>query len=959
MAFVSDPDDLDRFQILFNPKSGQETVAIRGLGAQRFLDNGVDDTSTTGTTLSAGTSNFTDANAIYDDGSATVAVNDILVVAKQNASDTDVINFYQVDAIVNSTTLTVQAWNPSTQAFDTNPTASTGSDLYYAIFSPTAANGPNGGNVGDGVTMQALYSFCKEEWRTQSDASMDDLIKFVFPLESITREQFELGGATHSDWTFRGDFSRNLIRTGGWEELNVSGVTLNRYTGIITLGSLDSDAQVYYQQHDADTDPSDFVLTGAVNQAINAYDLATPADGVTGFAITGTNTITRNDGGNWATDGYKAGGQITIITAEDSGNNNTFTISTVADAVDGALVVVGTGLTNNAADTTMQAAVDKRTFLKLFVRKKARTYAGSQISDIGVSTLETIVNRFPLAHVVDASITLQDGQLGGYDTASVYQSNTLHTTGADGVTSTEAADGTFTLTSSGSTFNANGLSAGDTLHIDDGGSADVGYYEIKSIDSATVLTCYVEPAGLTGQANIPFTGGESTLDFDVYTGTRDTGGAAGTLAYTSGASTLTITDGGKTFDAGSTVGDETVLDGDMVLVSVTNGDAEALGVYKVGTGGVATTVLTLDATDIQNHVATIAGDTVTYVVLQPGMHLQYLNETQASHTPDVNTIIAAASNTIQIDDAANEDWNTDYNYVVGGNVTISGSSSDDGTYIITGFSTTTTTDDTATVINTDGTAVSFTGQTANTISLSGQYGFLRTLNGVVYSFNWRLYGNAGGLQDCFQWIQRELRRTTDIDGATTMFRGDVNDLLMSFSTPTGTAINMFIDNLVSDDLNNATKQDINGESRNFAFIAGLTINWNTNFQESTDGSRKIVVFFSDPDSHAGSPVAGNEFGTAGALIVDDKDSVAMTVSAAEAAGGTSKSFEYDFDNNAQGGRETGPVAAAEVTAGTSVTVVAIDTEKAQYNKVEGTIKRQNSNIITLAPALERNYSNPA
>lgn len=83
-----------------------------------------------------------------------------------------------------------------------------------------------------------------------------------------------------------------------------------------------------------------------------------PADPGTGFALTGTNTITRNDGGNWYEQGFYPGGQITIATAEDAGNNGTHTISTVADAVDGALVLTGTGLTNNAADTAMTITAD-------------------------------------------------------------------------------------------------------------------------------------------------------------------------------------------------------------------------------------------------------------------------------------------------------------------------------------------------------------------------------------------------------------------------------------------------------------------------------------------------------------------------------------------------------------------------------------------------------------------------
>lgn len=948
MAFVTDPDDLDRYQILFDPESGTETINIRGLGLNRNLNANPDTELTDGATTTGSTNNF--SSAALTAGTAVVQ-NDILVIA---SGENGVINFYQVqDAVPSGTTLTIKGWNSSTQAFDVDPpSAETG--LTYRIFDPVSAAGPNGGNVADGVAMQALYSFCKEEWRTLTNVNLVDLIKFIFPLESITREQFELGGTTHSDWTFYGDYSRNLIRTGGWEELDVNGLTLNRYSGIITLGSLDSDAQVYYQQHDADTDPLDFVLTSAVNQAINVYDLTVNGASIDIASAAGASTITRSTG-SFVTDGYEIGGQVTIsgTTADDG----TYTISNVT-----ALVITTTATFNNTETVNpCYVAVDKRSFLKLFVRKKARSYAGSEIADIGVTQLDTIVNRFPLAHVVDAAITLQDGQLGGYDaggavgTSPVYQNVESHTVDTDGQTSVET-NGQFTFTSASSFFNTGGLRAGDTLQLSSG--SDVGYYEIVSVDGANDLTCFVEPAGLTGQANVPFTGGETTLNFEVFTGTRDLGSASGTVTYTAGASTLNLNDLSRTFNADGGLGARTVQEGDMVLISATSGDTDAIGVFKVDTGGVGTNDLTLNASDLVNHVASIAGDTVTYVVLRPGMHLQYLRQTQASFTPDVNTIIGVGTNTIQIDDSTSEDWNTDYNFAVGANVTISGSTADDGTYIITGFSTTSTTDDTATVINTDGSAVSFTGETANTISLSGEYGFVRALNNpngsgnADYSFNWRLFGNGGSLQECFEWIQRELRRATTINDGNTAFRGDVNDLLMSFSTPTATTLNMYIDNLLGTDSNNITSQDINDENRNFAFIAGLTVQWNTNFQSSTDANRKIVVFFTNPDLNNGD-TPGNEFGTAGAIIVEDSSSTDMTVSGAEATAGLSKTFEFSFDTNNQGNRS----GAADATPGTGITVVAIDTEKAQYNLVTGSIQRENSNIVTLAPALERNYSN--
>lgn len=112
----------------------------------------------------------------------------------------------------------------------------------------------------DGVTLKCLYSFCKEEWKNDSN-----LIKHPFPFTPITDEQFEL----KDGWDFANDASRYLIRTGGWAVVDTSGVTQQMWAGIITLGSLETGTQVYYS-HDGSTS-TDFQLTGAVNQAIQVY----------------------------------------------------------------------------------------------------------------------------------------------------------------------------------------------------------------------------------------------------------------------------------------------------------------------------------------------------------------------------------------------------------------------------------------------------------------------------------------------------------------------------------------------------------------------------------------------------------------------------------------------------------------------------------------------------------------
>ena len=75
-------------------------------------------------------------------------------------------------------------------------------------------------------------------------------------------------------------------------------------------------------------------------------------DAGTGFAFTAT-TITRADGGNWATDGFVVGDHIKVSFAGDPENDGTHgPISAVDDAVDGAVTIPTAEFTVNAADTT-------------------------------------------------------------------------------------------------------------------------------------------------------------------------------------------------------------------------------------------------------------------------------------------------------------------------------------------------------------------------------------------------------------------------------------------------------------------------------------------------------------------------------------------------------------------------------------------------------------------------------
>lgn len=113
----------------------------------------------------------------------------------------------------------------------------------------------------DGVTLQALYSFLKEEWK--NDAA---LIKFPFPLLAITSKQFEL----INGWDFTDTDTKQLIRSGGWALKDGAGVSQEEWAGIVSLGTLGGADQVYFQQAIGEA-PTNFVLTGPVNQAIQIY----------------------------------------------------------------------------------------------------------------------------------------------------------------------------------------------------------------------------------------------------------------------------------------------------------------------------------------------------------------------------------------------------------------------------------------------------------------------------------------------------------------------------------------------------------------------------------------------------------------------------------------------------------------------------------------------------------------
>ncbi len=117
-----------------------------------------------------------------------------------------------------------------------------------------------------GVTLQAVYSFLKEEWKT--DATLN---KFKFPIKMFTKTD----GQFQNGWTWADAQTRQLVRDAGWTE-----ITGDKYAGLISLGNFDAttDQGYYLQTSGFNGTTSNFDKTGNVNEGIMIYNATGPVD---------------------------------------------------------------------------------------------------------------------------------------------------------------------------------------------------------------------------------------------------------------------------------------------------------------------------------------------------------------------------------------------------------------------------------------------------------------------------------------------------------------------------------------------------------------------------------------------------------------------------------------------------------------------------------------------------------
>jgi len=221
------------------------------------------------------------------------------------------------------------------------------------------------------------------------------------------------------------------------------------------------------------------------------------------------------------------------------------------------------------------------------------------------------------------------------------------------------------------------------------------------------------------------------------------------------------------------------------------------------------------------------------------------------------------------------------------------------------------------------------------------------VNGTC-NFHVIVTGNEGSAEEIYTFVQRQLRKSSDIDAGAGNLTGQVTPSLLTFVGDTlytllyASGKGTFIDDYNTTDVNRLYFTDDTGVIQNFPYTAALTLQFGDNLKN--DASATFWVFFTD--DNAGND-DGRDYGTADAMLVKNATNVDMSHTI---DGASNIVLSYAYDTNAQRGTAS---AGKEV----SITVVAIGLDTAQFVIATGSILRSTTNTVSLVAALERNYKN--
>lgn len=125
----------------------------------------------------------------------------------------------------------------------------------------------------DGVTGQAVYSKFVELWTTAT------YNKYPFPAYVIGDPRagmfvFGFDGAVYNGWKPEDDETRQMLRNIGWSEYSNAGVLNRQYVGVVSLGDINSGAQLYYQKETGGP-AINTTFTDELNEGLQIYGDAT------------------------------------------------------------------------------------------------------------------------------------------------------------------------------------------------------------------------------------------------------------------------------------------------------------------------------------------------------------------------------------------------------------------------------------------------------------------------------------------------------------------------------------------------------------------------------------------------------------------------------------------------------------------------------------------------------------
>lgn len=214
----------------------------------------------------------------------------------------------------------------------------------------------------------------------------------------------------------------------------------------------------------------------------------------------------------------------------------------------------------------------------------------------------------------------------------------------------------------------------------------------------------------------------------------------------------------------------------------------------------------------------------------------------------------------------------------------------------------------------------------------------RTIGGTARNFKIIINGNSATLEQIYTKVQYLLRQAADINvgGTAGVITGKTAASLLAFvGDSLETSQSVYIDNVQPADSNRVTFKDDGGINRANPYTAAGTITFNSPLIGAGSTYR---LMFSAP------PGAGNDYGEAGAITVNDATGTPI----AGSIDSGSVAITYDYDGNVQGG----------FTAGTdrAVTLIGIKPGGGKFAVATGMLTRSKTIALSLVAEADRVYA---